>query len=105
IQSAYGRALTLRADQGATDEDLLYAKARTVLARALEIEPDNVSTMVTLAEVEMASLANPARAVTLMERAVALSPGREEYRLLLAQALAVNSEPRKTPRYRPQPSE
>jgi len=99
IQSAYGRALTLRADQGATDEDLLYAKARTVLARALEIEPDNVSTMVTLAEVEMASLANPARAVTLMEKAVAISPGREEYRLLLAQALAVNGDYRKASEY------
>jgi cytochrome c-type biogenesis protein CcmH/NrfG len=92
IQSAYGRALTMRADQGATDEDLLYAKARTVLSRALEIEPDNVSTIVTLAEVEMASMANPARAVALMERVVKTSPGREEYRLMLAQALAVNGE-------------
>ena len=99
IQSAYGRALTLRADQGATDEDLLYAKARTVLARALEIEPDNVSTMVTLAEVEMASGANPARAVVLMERAVAVSPGREEYRLLLAQALAVNGDYKRASEY------
>jgi tetratricopeptide (TPR) repeat protein len=95
IQSAYGRALTLRADQGATDEDQLYAKARTVLSRALELEPDNVSTMVTLAEVEMASGVNPARAVALMERAVTVSPGREEYRLMLAQALAVNGDYRK----------
>ena len=99
IQSAYGRALTLRADQGATDGDLLYAKARTVLSRALEIEPDNVSTMVTLAEVEMASGANPARAVVLMERAVAISPGRDEYRLLLAQALAVNGDYRRASEY------
>jgi len=99
VQSAYGRALTLRADQGATDEDLLYAKARTVLSRALEIEPDNVSTMVTLAEVEMASGANPARAVVLMERAVTVSPGRDEYRLLLAQALAVNGDYRRASEY------
>jgi cytochrome c-type biogenesis protein CcmH/NrfG len=92
VQSAYGRALTTRADKGATDDEQLYIKARTVLTRALEIEPDNVSTIVTLAEVEMASGANPPRAVELMERVVKASPGREEYRLMLAQAFAVNGE-------------
>lgn len=92
IQSAYGRALTRRADRGWADEDALYARARTVLGRALELDPDNVSTMVTLAEVEMGSGADPARAVRLVQRALAASPGREEYRLMLAQALAMNGD-------------
>lgn len=89
IQSAYGRALTRRADLGRADEEALYAKARTVLQRALELEPDNASTMVTLAEAQMGSGLDPAAAVTLMRAAVKAAPGREEYRLMLAQALAV----------------
>lgn len=92
VQSAYGRALTRRADRGGADDEELYERARTVLGRALELEPGNVSTMVTLAEVEMGSGASPERAVTLMQRALAASPGREEYRLMLAQALAVNGD-------------
>lgn len=92
IQAAYGRALTRRADRGLADEDELYRKARTVLARALEIEPDNVSTLVTLAEVEMGSGANTARAVQLMQRVVQAAPSREEYRLVMAQAMAVNGD-------------
>ena len=92
IQSAFGRALTRRADRGWADEDALYARARTVLGRALELEPDNVSTMVTLAEVEMGSGADPVRAVMLVQQALTASPGREEYRLMLAQALAMNGD-------------
>ena len=92
IQAAYGRALTLRASRGAADEDELFAKARTALARALELDPDNVSTMVTLAEVEMATAANPPRALSLMQRAVKASPSREEYRLMLAQAMAMTGD-------------
>jgi tetratricopeptide (TPR) repeat protein len=92
IQSAYGRVLAMRAGRGALDEEALYAKARTVLARALELEPGNASTLVTLAEVEMGSGANPARAVALMQQALKAAPGREEYRLMLAEALAMNGD-------------
>ncbi len=89
ILSAYGRALTRRADRGRADEEALYARARTVLTRALELEPDNASTMVTLAEAQMGSGLDPGLAVKLMREAVKAAPGREEYRLMLAQALAV----------------
>ncbi|MEQ1910713.1 MAG: DUF1570 domain-containing protein [Vicinamibacterales bacterium] len=89
IQGAYGRALTRRADRGHADEDALYAQARTVLARALELEPDNAAAMVTLAEAQMGSGLDPGLAVRLMRAAVKAAPGREEYRLMLAQALAV----------------
>jgi cytochrome c-type biogenesis protein CcmH/NrfG len=92
VQAAYGRALTRRADRGGADDEELYARARTALARAMELEPDNVSTVVTLAEVEMGSGANPGRAVALMQRAIEAARGREEYRLMLAQAYAVNGD-------------
>jgi cytochrome c-type biogenesis protein CcmH/NrfG len=92
VQGAYGRALARRADRGGADEDTLYAKARIALGRAMQLEPDNVSLVVTLAEVEMGSDADPARGVALMKQAVAASPGREEYRLMLGQALALNGE-------------
>jgi tetratricopeptide (TPR) repeat protein len=99
IQAAYGRALTLRANRGLADEDETRARARTVLTRALELEPDNVSTAVTLAEVEMAGGSNPERAVALMQRAVGRSPGREEYRLMLAEALAMAGDYRAASNY------
>ena len=89
IQGALGRALTRRADRGWGDEDVMYARAREALSRAIALEPGNVSTLVTLAEVEMGSGENPARAVELVQRALASAPGREEYRLMLGQALAV----------------
>ncbi len=92
IQAAYGRTLTRRAAHDGVDEAALFAKARTALARALELEPDNVSTIVTLAEVEMATGANPARALSLMQRAVKASPSREEYRLMLGQAMAMTGD-------------
>jgi tetratricopeptide (TPR) repeat protein len=92
VQRAWGRALTRRADRGASDEGALYARARTVLTGALQLEPDNMSAAVTLAQVEMASGTDPATAVALMRRAVTAAPGREEYRLMLAQALAMNGD-------------
>jgi tetratricopeptide (TPR) repeat protein len=92
IQAAYGRALTRRADRGATDSDALYQRARTVLGRALAVEPDNVSTLVTLAEVEMGIGDDPRLAVSLMRRVLRESRSREEYRLMLAQALAMSGE-------------
>ena len=92
VQAAYGRTLTRRATRPDADDEALFAKARTALSRALELEPDNASTIVTLAEVEMASGANPARALSLMQRAVKSSPSREEYRLMLGQAMAMTGD-------------
>lgn len=92
IQTAYARVLTRLADRGTSNEDELYARARTVLGHALELDPDNVATVVTLAEVEMASGESPERGLSLMRRAVKASPGREEYVLLLAQAMALTGD-------------
>jgi hypothetical protein len=92
IQGAYGRALALRASRGQADEDAIRARARTVLSRAMELEPGNISTVVTLAEIEMGDATNPPRAVALMERAAKAAPGREEYRLMLGEALAMDGD-------------
>ncbi len=92
IQAAYGRVLTRRADKGGADEDEVYRKARTVLARSLELDPANPSTLVTLAEVEMGLADAPERAVSLVRRAMDAAPGREEYRLMLGQALAMSGD-------------
>ena len=92
IQAAYGRALTRRADKGGADEEAVYRKARTVLARALELDPANPSTIITLAEVEMGLADAPEHAVLLVRRAMEAAPGREEYRLMLGQALAMSGD-------------
>lgn len=86
---AYGRALARYARLGNADEVETWQRAMQVLTRASEIDSADISTLVTLAEVEMASDADPERAVALMQRAVAASPGREEYRLMLAQAIGM----------------
>jgi len=90
--AAYGRVLARQADRGTAEEDVLYEKARTALTRALELQPDLTPAMVSLAEVEMGRGVDTARAVSLMQAAIAASPGREEYRLMLAQAHAVNRD-------------
>lgn len=90
--AAYGRVLARLADRGRGDEDALYEKARVVLTRALELQPTLTAAMVSLAEVEMGRGVDTARAVTLMQSAIASAPGREEYRLMLAQAYAVNRD-------------
>lgn len=92
LLSAYGRVLTRIADRGMDGQDAQYQRARSVLNAALALEPDNAPVLVSLAEVEMGLGVDTERAVTLMRSAVAAAPGREEYRLMLAQALAVNRD-------------
>jgi tetratricopeptide (TPR) repeat protein len=88
-QRAYGRALARYARRGNADSTEAWARARRALLRASELDPTDMSTLVTLAEVEMAADDDPERAAALMRRAVAASPGREEYRLMLAQAVGM----------------
>lgn len=92
LLAAYGRVLARLADRGRGDADELYEKAHGVLTRALQRQPENAPAMVSLAEVEMGRGVDTARAVTLMQAAIKAAPGREEYRLMLAQALAVNGD-------------
>lgn len=92
VQSAYGRALVRRAERGGPDEAALYRRASAILARALELDPGDVPTSVTLAAVLLSSGIEAGRAVDLMRRVVQVMPGQENYRLLLARALAAHGE-------------
>ena len=88
-QRAYGRALARYARRGNADSTEAWTRARQALVRASQLNPTDISILVTLAEVEMATDDEPERAVALMQRAVTASPGREEYRLMLAQAIGM----------------
>jgi Tfp pilus assembly protein PilF len=62
-------------------------RARAVLTRAVELDPRNAPALAALARVEGGRDRHPARAVDLMEAAIARAPARTEYRLYLAEAL------------------
>ena len=81
----YGRAL-LRTPEGAGRQESV-AKARTALASAYQLEPDNMATASELARAELATRSDAARAVELLQKVVEASPAGEDHKLLLAYAL------------------
>ncbi len=90
IQRAWGRALFARSQQQAIGDDRAIdtlRQSRTVLNRAVELSPRDAETIAVLARVEVTVGTDLARASTLLERAVALAPSEDRYRLLLADAL------------------
>lgn len=89
VQSAYGRALVRSADGQRPDSDALLARAREALRRAHQLEPDDVATAADLADVEMDMPGGASRATALLQRTVTLAPGREDLRLMLADALTL----------------
>jgi tetratricopeptide (TPR) repeat protein len=60
---------------------------RAALAHALELQPDDAETLATLGRAESVAGEDVAMALALLDRAVALAPGQEEYRLMLAEEL------------------
>ena len=67
----------------------ILPRARAALRRATEIDPKSARAAWMLAYVELVGGGDvPGAGVVALERAVQLDPSREEYRLLLAQALA-----------------
>ena len=89
VQNAYGRVLIARlGDRSDSDERAAtLQRARTVLARAVELDANSAFAAAMLGYVELVLDNDAARAVTLLQRAVDLAPSREQYRLFLAQAL------------------
>ena len=85
VQIAYGRALIAHFGGGG-DASAAAQRARTVLSRAVELDPDSAFAAAMLGYVELMLDTDAARATTLLERAVQLAPAREQYRLFLAQA-------------------
>lgn len=90
VQSLYGRGLVTAMSAARNDRDAaaaLLPKARAVLQRATMLDPRSARAAWMLAYVELVGGGDVAAAVTALERATALDPGRDEYRMLLAQAL------------------
>jgi tetratricopeptide (TPR) repeat protein len=93
-QSALGRALLARYDEAGTEATAAATlqRARTVLARAAELDPQAVNTLVMLGSAELLTGTDVAYASSLFERAVRMAPAREHYRLLLGQSLIAQNE-------------
>ena len=88
VQTALGRALI--ADVSNQESDARSAtlhKARDVLGRAVQADPDSSGAAGMLGYVELAIGADMPRAIELLDRASKLAPSHDWYRLLLAQAL------------------
>ena len=88
VQGALGRALVSRLvdlDYTSDEYTATSKRARSVLARAVELDPNSARSVALLGYTELAAR-DFDRAVTLLTRALTLAPSREEYRLMLAQA-------------------
>jgi tetratricopeptide (TPR) repeat protein len=95
VQGAFGRALVSRLSE-LEYTSAAYAstlkQARTVLARAVELDPNSAQSLALLGFAELAAGDDLKHAETLLARAIVLAPSREEYRLLLAQAYLREAE-------------
>jgi len=90
VQGAFGRGLISRLSELESSSEEYAAtlkRARTVLARAVELDPNGARSLALSGFAELAAGQDLARAETLLTRALTLAPSREEYRLLLAQVL------------------
>ena len=96
VQSTYGRGLVAQMSEVRADPQAAAAilpRARAALRRATEIEPEVRTRGVDAGLCGAGRRRRRARAaVAALERAIQLDPSREEYRLLLAQALARQGE-------------
>jgi tetratricopeptide (TPR) repeat protein len=89
-QVLWGRAVVERHERAANDGSDPGASlddARRALTRAAAAQPDDAETLATLGRAESLAGEDIARALALLDRAVALAPGQEEYRMMLAEEL------------------
>ena len=80
------RCCNARSGLTATRE-ALYADARLALEWSLELEPGHASAQLMLARVELGPHGHPEKATALLVPLVVAAPAREDYRLMLAEAL------------------
>lgn len=89
-QVLWGRAVVERyekASNDGSDPGSSMNDARVALARAAALRPDDAETLAMFGRAESVAGEDVAKALSLLERAVALAPGQEEYRLMLAEEL------------------
>ncbi len=94
-QVLWARAVIERYETAANDgraADSSLTDARQALARAAALRPDDPETLATFGRAESIAGENTAKALALLDRAVALAPGQEEYRLMLAEELVRQRE-------------
>jgi tetratricopeptide (TPR) repeat protein len=84
---ALGHALFEQYQALGSDDAAARAKAHTVLSRAAAAERAGAHALAMLASLELDFGGNDDRAVSLLEQAVKKAPDREQYRLMIAQAL------------------
>lgn len=95
VQSTYGRSLVMRMSEVRNYPDVaakILPQARRALVRATTINPGSARAAWMLAYVELAGGGDVSAAVGALTRAIQLDPRREEYRILLAQALVRQGE-------------
>ena len=101
FMTAYGYGLVERIRGSASDDpqrQSTFERARSVLSKAVELDPTVAHTLASLGYLELAS-GEPARAVDLLKRAAAAAPAEESYRIALAEALARQGDYEEATRY------
>ena len=80
VQNAYGRALIAQFGGGVSSDNAqaTVQRARTVLTRAVELDPNSAFAAAMLGYVELILDTDAAHAATLLERATRLAPSREQ---------------------------
>jgi len=94
VQTAFGRGLVAIINETPDVEAKRAAlqKARDTLSRAVDIDATSAYAAGLLGYIELVDRQDVFRAVAMLERASQLAPSREQYRLLLAQALIEQGE-------------
>jgi cytochrome c-type biogenesis protein CcmH/NrfG len=95
VQSTYGRGLVAQMSEARNDADraaTILPEARAALTRATRLDPRSARAAWMLGYVELVGGGDVPVAVQALTRAVELDPRREEYRMLLARALAQQGE-------------
>src|SRR5262249_32536574 len=89
-QMLWGRAVVERyerASNDGSDPGISLNDARGALARAAALRPDDAETLATLGRAESIAGEDVGKALALLDKATALAPGQEDYRLMLAEEL------------------
>ena len=89
-QVLWARAVIERYETAVNDgraPESSLADARRALERAAALQPDDAETLATLGRAESIAGEDTGKALALLDRAVSLAPGQEEYRLMLAEEL------------------